>query len=214
MKGLAVHTEAIIEKASQLKCILPYYLVGGTALSLQIEHRLSEDLDFMRWTDSGEVDWVNIEKELSAIGDVQKTEIMSFEHVEFVVSGVKFSFYDCPKKNPVQRTIPFLNNIRMADVDSIAVMKMETLLRRSKFRDYYDLYCIFRDKSNEEIKQLVDAALRYSGHKLKTKNLLAILTSGDRFRNDEAFKQLDPKYQITAEEIESSMKDRFKLIYS
>ncbi|MDD4116365.1 MAG: nucleotidyl transferase AbiEii/AbiGii toxin family protein, partial [Massilibacteroides sp.] len=29
--------------------IKPYLLVGGTALSLQIENRLSEDLDFMRW---------------------------------------------------------------------------------------------------------------------------------------------------------------------
>lgn len=214
MKGLALHTEAIIEKVSHLKCILPYYLVGGTALSLQIGHRLSEDLDFMRWTDKDEVDWVSIEKELSSTGEIQKTEIMSFEHVEFVVSEVKFSFYNCPKKNPVRQVVPFMNNIRLADTDSIAIMKMETLLRRSKFRDYYDLYCIFRDKKDEEIKRLIDEALRYSGHKLKTKNLLSILTSGERFRNDGMFKQLDPIYPVTAEEIELSMRERFRSIYS
>lgn len=216
MKGLAAHTGAIIEKVSRLECIRSYYLVGGTALSLQIAHRLSEDLDFMRWTAGGksEVDWVGIEKELSGIGEVKKTEIMSFEHVEFIVSGVKFSFYDCPKRSPVQHSITYLNNIRLADTDSIAIMKMETLLRRSKFRDFYDLYCIFKSESNEKIKQLIDDSLRYSGHKLKTKNLLAILTSGERFKNDAMFKQLNPIYQISTDEIEIFMKDRFRTIFS
>lgn len=49
MKGLASHTEKIFESVSKLECIKDYILVGGTALSLQIGTRLSEDLDFMRW---------------------------------------------------------------------------------------------------------------------------------------------------------------------
>ena len=52
MIGLAPHTTAIFEKAIQLECIKPYFLVGGTALSLQLGTRLSEDLDFMRWRSS------------------------------------------------------------------------------------------------------------------------------------------------------------------
>ena len=36
MKGLAPHTLQIFEAVSQLDCIKPYLLVGGTALSLQI----------------------------------------------------------------------------------------------------------------------------------------------------------------------------------
>ena len=38
--------------------------------------------------------------------------------------------------------IPYLNNLCLADIESIGVMKMETMLRRAKFRDYYDIYCI------------------------------------------------------------------------
>ena len=44
-----------------------YLLVGGTALSLQMGTRQSEDLDFMKWrtskTEKMEVAWYQIEKQ-------------------------------------------------------------------------------------------------------------------------------------------------------
>ena len=45
MKGLAPHTQRVFETVASLECIKPYILVGGTALSLQIATRQSEDLD-------------------------------------------------------------------------------------------------------------------------------------------------------------------------
>jgi hypothetical protein len=45
-KSLAPHTGMVFEAISRMECIKPYTLVGGTALSLQIEKRQSEDLDF------------------------------------------------------------------------------------------------------------------------------------------------------------------------
>ena len=83
-------------------------------------------------------------------------------------------------------------------------MKMEVLLRRSNFRDYYDIYSILQ--SGVPIKELVSLALSYSGHKLKTKNLLAMLTNGNRFSRDEHFEQLGPIYPVTAKEIEEYIK--------
>ena len=47
MKGLAPHTLQVFEAVSKLDCIKPYLLVGGTALSLQMGTRQSEDLDFI-----------------------------------------------------------------------------------------------------------------------------------------------------------------------
>ena len=47
MKGLAPHTLQVFEAVSKLDCIKSYLLVGGTALSLQMGTRQSEDLDFM-----------------------------------------------------------------------------------------------------------------------------------------------------------------------
>jgi hypothetical protein len=73
-KCLAPHTGRIFEAISRLECIKPFTLVGGTALSLQICKRQSEDLDFMKWlskkSDKPEVNWPAIQKELSEVGEV------------------------------------------------------------------------------------------------------------------------------------------------
>ena len=57
--SLAPHTGRIIEAVSRLECIKPFVLVGGTALSIQLETRQSEDLDFMRWK-QGKTDTLEI----------------------------------------------------------------------------------------------------------------------------------------------------------
>ena len=208
MKGLAPHTRQVFEAVSKLDCIKPYLLVGGTALSLQMGTRQSEDLDFMKWrtskTEKMEVAWFQIEKELATIGDTQHKDILDIDHVEYLVSGVKFSFYACPKYSPVSMPVEYLNNLRLADVKSIGAMKMEVMLRRSNFRDYYDIYSIL--KSGVPINDLVSLALTYSGHKLKSKNLLAMLTNGSRFTRDSQFEQLAPIYAVTAQEIEDYIK--------
>ena len=83
-------------------------------------------------------------------------------------------------------------------------MKMEVMMRRSNFRDYYDIYSIL--KEGVPIKDMITLALDYSGHRLKSKNLLAMLTNGTRFMRDAHFEQLSPLYQVTAEEIELYIK--------
>ena len=137
MKGLAPHTQQVFEAVSKLECIKPYLLVGGTALSLQIGTRQSEDLDFMKWRNSKDG-------------------------------------------------------------------KMEVMLRSSNFRDYYDIYSIL--KTGIPISELISLTLNYSGHRMKSKNLLAILTNGTRFTRDANFEQLAPIYSVTAQEIEDYIK--------
>lgn len=208
MKGLAPHTDKIFEAISKLECIKPYVLVGGTALSLQLGTRLSEDLDFMSWRKSKnekrEVNWPAIRKELEQIGTIEKYDILDIDHVEFVVNGVKISFYANPNYSPLQQEIQFLNNLRIADRTSIGAMKMEVMLRRSKFRDYYDIYSLII--SGENLSKMIDLALKYSGHRLKSKNLLAMLTRSERFNPDNHFGTLSPIYDITPKEIEDKIK--------
>lgn len=212
MKGLASNTELIFESISKLECIKPYTLVGGTALSLQINKRKSEDLDFMNWKtfpdDKREVDWPKIKRELETIGQVQNVDILDLSHVEFIVNGVKISFYANPNYSPFINPIPFLNNLRIADKMSIGAMKMEVLMRRSKFRDYYDIYSLLMEGLN--IKEMIDLALKYSGHRLKSKNLISILSDSRRFEIDSWFETLEPFYKITAKEIEDKIKECLK----
>lgn len=46
-KGLTRKIESIIEKVAAMESIKPYILCGGTALAIQLDHRKSEDLDFI-----------------------------------------------------------------------------------------------------------------------------------------------------------------------
>ena len=79
-------------------------------------------------------------------------------------------------------------------------MKMEAMMRRSKFRDYYDIYSILRNGA--DIHALIPAAIEHSGYNLKAKNLMAMLTNGALFRKDAQFEQLSPIYNVTAADIE------------
>jgi hypothetical protein len=208
-KSLAPHTGSLIEAVSHMECIKPFVLVGGTALSIQLNTRQSEDLDFMRWkqgsNDNLDIDWPTIQRELETIGTVDDVQVAGFDQALFIVNGVKISFYAAPRKRiATMQEIPYLNNIRLADVESIGVMKMEAMMRRSKFRDYYDIYSIL--KNGADIHKLIPMALEHSGHKLKTKGLMAMLTNGDLFRKDEQFVQLQPVYDVTAKDIEDYIK--------
>ena len=149
-QGLTTNIEAIIEQVAQLECIKPYILCGGTALAIQIGHRKSEDLDFMMWriskTEKPEVNWNAIERELKEkIGEIENFNMLGFDQVEFVVKGVKFSFFVSDNFSPVTAPTEYLGNIRLADIESIMAMKMEVMLRRMKFRDYYDIYCMLQE---------------------------------------------------------------------
>lgn len=208
MKGVTDTTAPVLEAVSNLDCIRPYTLVGGTALALQLGTRRSEDLDFMSWKtvhdEKREVDWPAIKKQMESIGKVEKFDLLDLDHIELTVDGVKLSFYANPNFSPLSNTIPFLNNIRLADPLSIGAMKMEVMLRRSKFRDYYDIYSLIR--AGYDLKEMMALSLKYSGHRLKSKNLMALLTRSDRFIPDGSFQALDPIYHVSPSDIEAEIK--------
>lgn len=211
-QGLTHNIESIIEQVAQLECIKPYILCGGTALAMQIGHRKSEDLDFMMWrtsrTQKPEEDWNAIERELTEkIGTIDNFNMLGFDQVEFLVRGVKFSFFVSDNYSPVTAPIDYMGNIRLADAVSIMAMKMEAMLRRMKFRDYYDIYSIL--KEGYPIQEGIEKALNYSRHRLSSKNIIMMLLAG-QFIPDNNFSNLEPKYDVTKEQIREYILKKLK----
>ena len=211
-QGLTTNIEAIIEQVAQLECIKPYILCGGTALAIQIGHRKSEDLDFMMWriskTEKPEVNWNAIERELKEkIGEIENFNMLGFDQVEFVVRGVKFSFFVSDNLSPVTAPTEYLGTIRLADIESIMAMKMEVMLRRMKFRDYYDIYCMLQE--GYSIHNGIEKALNLSRHRLSSKNIIAMLLGG-QFIPDNNFATLEPKYDVTKEQIREYIMQKLK----
>jgi hypothetical protein len=216
MKGLTENTEKIFEAVSLLDCIKDYTLIGGTAISLQIGKRLSEDLDFCKWstnlkTDNPAVDWPQIQKQLETIGKVDK-EVLGFDQVDFFVNDVKVTFMTLPKRlSPVTEVVPILNNIKAADLVSLGTMKVELTLSRREFRDYYDIYSLL--KEGQSLKSMVDGASKYSNRTLKTRNALSFLANGSNYKIVKEFDILKPVYDITNKGIEDLIKSTIKKEY-
>jgi predicted nucleotidyltransferase component of viral defense system len=208
-EALPEKTIKVIEAISKMEFVKSYFLVGGTALSLQLKHRLSEDLDFMCWkitkNDKQNINIKNIKNELAQNFTIDKIDIIGENQIEIYIDEVKLSFYAPDKIKPVINPVYYLNNLILADIDCIASLKMELCLRRNEFRDYYDLYCILKDKDIDTTKQIIYNALKYSEHNLKSKNLIGMLTNSERFKHKADFEQLSPKYTISAKEIEAFM---------
>lgn len=211
-KGLTANIESIIDQVAQLECIMDYTLCGGTALAIQLGHRISEDLDFMKWriskNEKPEIDWPAIEREIQEkIGPIEHFELLGFDQVMFVVKGVKLSFYVSNNYSPVNERIQYQNNIHLADIPSILAMKIEVMLRRMKYRDYYDVYSIV--KSGASLKDGIAAAVKYSGFKLSTKSA-TIMLSSNRIPSDTKFSQMQPIYDVTLEQMRDFLVEKLK----
>jgi hypothetical protein len=172
MTGLAPKTLTIIEPVSSLACIKDFVLVGGTGISVQINHRLSEDLDFCKWVPTSNVvngiDFKAIEKELSSKLGKIKTEYTDFDQVSFYTSqDVKITFF-----NEVGYTVPSFDSIevagdiRCAPLDLLGSMK----IKRITFRDYYDVYVLLKE-GIIALDELVKSSISYDGKLNKQMNI-------------------------------------------
>lgn len=117
-----------------------FYLAGGTALALQLGHRLSVDLDFFSETDE------ILSPSRLAISEAlrQKYRIaVADAGLGSLLLGIQGSFlgfysYTYPLLSPPQ----YLEGNRVAGLLDIGLMKMDALAGRGTRKDFIDLYFI------------------------------------------------------------------------
>ena len=216
LQGITTQSLKVFEAIKKSDLLQEYILIGGTALSLQINNRLSEDLDFCKWQDNPkihkkEVNWPELEKFLKSIGPV-KTDILDLYQVNFFLDEVKITFYS----NAITtfreiETGPKFDNITLATVSSIGAMKLEVMTRRNLFRDYYDLYSIL--KEGISLKEIVSGSGRFSLHRMTTKGVLGTISNGSLFRKEENFSLLKPKYTVTSKDIQAFIRETINKDY-
>jgi predicted nucleotidyltransferase component of viral defense system len=217
IKGLSPVNEQVFNSIKRFEIFKDYVLIGGTALSVQINHRLSEDLDFCKWQDdpkirNKEIAWPEIENILRLTGPV-KTDILDLYQVDFSLNNVKISFYSNALANSIDiRTGVAFEQIKVADIKSLGAMKLEVMSRRNLFRDYYDVYSILQE--GILLEELVRFCGNYSRHRMKSKTILGILSNSSLFKYEENFELLEPKYQVNSKDIETYIRARILKEYS
>lgn len=128
-----------------------FYLVGGTAIALHIGHRRSIDFDLFKAKS------FNSSKIIAKIKSHNIPYIITrnvSEQLNMIISDVKFTFFEYPFQ--IEPEIKFENYIKLPTLLDLAAMKAYALGRRSKWKDYVDLYFII--KNHFTIKDISERA--------------------------------------------------------
>ncbi|MFH1296209.1 MAG: nucleotidyl transferase AbiEii/AbiGii toxin family protein [Bacteroidota bacterium] len=117
-----------------------FILVGGTAIALHIGHRRSIDFDLFKHSPIRPKSIVN---KLAAFGFPYNVTRRVTEQLNVIIHNVTFTFYEYPF--PIPAPDIFEESIRIPSLIDLAAMKAYAMERRSKWKDYVDLFFILRD---------------------------------------------------------------------
>jgi len=118
-----------------------FYLAGGTAIALQIGHRRSIDFDLFSGKPLRTTKIINTISRDNHRIDATLEE--SREELTMIIDGIKMTFMEYPFD--IRLSVNLDDIIMMPDLITLAATKAYSLGRRSKWKDYIDLYFILRD---------------------------------------------------------------------
>jgi len=174
---LPKNTKESLAVLGKSKLLENAYLAGGTALALQIGHRVSVDFDFFTDQIFNEKSAVRELNNLPARFQLERlaqgTIVGYFNKTRFSLFFYNYPLLAKPKK--------FLN-INIADIKDIAPMKLAAISDRGVKRDFIDLYFILKEKfyTLPEVFALYDKKF-----KVLNQNKLHILKSLTYFEDAE-----------------------------
>ena len=149
-----MHKEILSENQLELLPLVKrfnreYYLVGGTAIALHLGHRRSIDFDLFKYS---VLRPKNILAEISAFDFPYTITRRVTEQMNLAIHDVKFTFYQYPFK--IEAKVKFHDYLRLPELIDLAAMKAYALGRRSRWKDYVDLFFILKNHfSVEQISQ-------------------------------------------------------------
>jgi hypothetical protein len=117
-----------------------FYLVGGTAIALQLGHRRS--IDFELFTPST-LKIHRVKAKLLQIPFEQQPIFEDYDQLHLMVNNVKVTFFSYPYA--IAHPIKLNSIITMPNLLSLAAMKAFALGRKAKWKDYVDLYFLLHN---------------------------------------------------------------------
>lgn len=162
---IAPQTFALIQDLQKIEFLKDFYLVGGTALALQLGHRNSIDIDLFT--------------QQEFLADDLKFALSHFDFfaslyrnntVLSVVNNVKTDFI----RHDYNYLKPFIieDGVRMVSKDDIAAMKVHAIIQSGKrLKDFIDIYFLLEHFSLNQIVALFSQKYGYINPMLAVKAL-------------------------------------------
>ena len=140
----------LLKWAGQQDFISSFYLAGGTVLALQVGHRKSVDLDFFSQTD--EVHERTRQRIIRAIAERDGQVIENVDgNLVLLADDVRVGFFSYGYKllEPFEQ----VENVNLASMLDIGLMKLDAVIGRGSRRDFFDLYVVAEQYPLEELLQ-------------------------------------------------------------
>lgn len=158
----------LLKKISEVISIDDYYMIGGTALSLQLGLRESYDFDFCV---KGEFNNEVLLEELKSVGNVEVIQNQKGT-CDVLLNGVQVSFFYYPNKVLKDFVKPEeMPKLKIASVLDIAIMKVVAIGGRGAKKDFFDLYNIIK-KCNITVDELVNGLVQKCGNNVNYLNII------------------------------------------
>lgn len=134
----------------------PFYLVGGTSLSLRLGHRKSVDIDLFTNAPYGSLDFSNLEEYF------QENYRYYYCSDRSGIVGFGRSYYVGESENENIKVDLFyhdeiidpcdcLDNIRIASLEDVIAMKVDVVSRGGRKKDFWDLHELLNTYSISEM---------------------------------------------------------------
>jgi hypothetical protein len=124
-----------------------FYLAGGTALALQLNHRKSFDIDLFSYKEFNTIPLTEyIIKQKGMITYSEQGTI----HCSIKKIKVSFLHYPYLLLNPLIK----LHNVKIASLQDIACMKAVAISQRAEKKDFFDVYQILQNHTPVEFKNM------------------------------------------------------------
>lgn len=123
----------------------PFALAGGTALSLQIGHRISVDLDFFGKHAFIPEELLSVYAEMGGyqlLSQSKSIMVVVLQGVKVDVVNYRYQLLEPPKQ---------FEKLRLLSLPDIAAMKLAAITGRGRKRDFIDLFFLLKSYSLEEM---------------------------------------------------------------
>jgi predicted nucleotidyltransferase component of viral defense system len=197
LRSLLPETEKVLTLLAGLNLLSEFTFVGGSALSVYLSHRYSEDIDLFTWNKTLNTQSILDQLNNAGFNNIRIVNLSQIQS-DFFIDNVKVTFFANGWEELKQRK-SITGHLSIATLPTIAIMKINTLFMRAKFRDYYDLYVLTKEK-HFTISEMYELA------KKKMNNLsLSLFQRALTFTQDiedESLNRLSPKYPVSIKQIE------------
>lgn len=158
----------LLKSITDIVSIPNYYMIGGTALSLQLGLRESFDFDFcVPEQFNNEI----LLQELEKLGTMEVKQNQKGT-CDIILNGVQISFFYYPNKVIKDFIVPEeMPKLKLASILDIAVMKLVAIGGRGAKKDFFDLYNILT-KSDIMLLELANGLLQKCGENTNYANVI------------------------------------------